>query len=37
LKQDWSEAHQDLDWAAYRDSIRQAWEYEGRQNLGASQ
>jgi hypothetical protein len=34
LKQDWSEAHQDLDWAAYRDSIRQAWEYEGRQNLG---
>jgi hypothetical protein len=34
LKQDWSEAHHDLDWAAYRDSIRRAWEYEGRQDLG---
>src|SRR5262245_42936211 len=36
LKQDWSEAHHDLDWVAYRDSIRRAWEYEGRQDLGAS-
>jgi hypothetical protein len=36
LKQDWSEAHHDLDWTAYRDSIRHAWEYEGRQNLDAS-
>jgi hypothetical protein len=34
LKQDWNEAYQDQDWAAYRDSIRRAWEYESRPNLG---
>ena len=28
LKQDWNEAYHDRDWAAYRDSIRRAWEHE---------
>ena len=28
LKQDWSEAHRDLDWVAYRESIHRAWDHQ---------